>query len=553
MRAPPLTPLADRRAQGQRQVRAAGLRAGGRAPYGLVLIRILVAGRPRTTLALGDRREVATLRAIARLLHRLGGDDPRAVAQALNAQGHRRRGRRWTAQDVRRALATTAYARWVPGWPRSRSDAEAVAMGGDGAATAGRRSASKVEDRAATLTQPFRVMRGDGGDGSGGDEAFKAGIRAVGLTQPCEDVGGGDGGDGGDEARDRASKAMNRVARLTQPSELAGGDAGRRASQERSSKAANRAPGLTQPWEVACGDGVRRDSPERASKALNRPPNLKQPWEVMGGDSLVRRLRCGRCGCTMRQRVTSARLGTPRRYLACTSGDRGRPCGARWWRREALEGLPCGELGQDQSGPIEVGEAGVSFAPTTRGARPAPTDDGLLNRVGALSAQLDRVELHLATLAEAKQPTESLLERVTRALENMEALSAAKGEAAATGGDGDEERGGEEGLGALTALMVAALRALVMLVPELPVTSTIAAKILGIQRAKLDGGGVEMTPLGRALVAPFGLWLARGLLLVPPPPGLHQLVSVGERGGGTSTRRTGRRGDGETGRGSRIW
>jgi hypothetical protein len=105
------------RAEGQRQARASGLRAGGRAPYGLVLERVLVGGRPRTRLALGDRREVTTLRTLARLALALN-NDARAVAAALRGRGVHRRGRRWTAQDVRRALATTAYARLVPGWPR---------------------------------------------------------------------------------------------------------------------------------------------------------------------------------------------------------------------------------------------------------------------------------------------------------------------------------------------------------------------------------------------------------------------------------------------------
>ena len=115
------------RAEGQRQARASGLRAGGRAPYGLVLERVLVGGRPRTRLALGDRREVTTLRTLARFALALN-NDARAVAAALRGRGVHRRGRRWTAQDVRRALATTAYARLVPGWPRlgARDEVEAA-------------------------------------------------------------------------------------------------------------------------------------------------------------------------------------------------------------------------------------------------------------------------------------------------------------------------------------------------------------------------------------------------------------------------------------------
>ena len=495
MRAPPLTPLADRRAEGQRQVRAAGLRAGGRAPYGFVLVRILVGGRPHTTLALGDRREVATLRALARLLHRLGGNDPRAVAQALNGQGHRRRGRRWTAQDVRRALATTAYARWVPGWPEAGGVGGAAATSGDAVAREGGRSASKGENRAARFTQPWEVGSGEGDGWRGGDAAFDAEMRASGLTQPSR-ARRGDG-------------------------------------QERASEAGNRASGLTQPSEAARGDGRR----ERAAKAGNRGARLTQPSEVVSGDGLLRRLRCGRCGCTMRQRVTSAKAGEPRRYLACTSGDRGQPCGARWWRGEVPEGLLSG-VGRDQGGLIEVGEAGVSLISSAPAARPTPFEEGLVEHIVALKAQL-------AGLSEARSPTEALLERALAALELVEARTSEELKAVAKrGGDEEDERGGDDGLGALTALMVAALRALVMLVPELPVTGTVAAKILGIQRAKLDGGDVAMVPLGRALVAPFGLWLAKAFTLVPPPPGLGLLIGgrgregdVGERG-----RQRGRRG-----------
>ena len=142
------------RAEGQRQARASGLRAGGRAPYGLVLERVLVGGRPRTRLALGDRREVTTLRTLARLALALN-NDARAVAAALRGRGVHRRGRRWTAQDVRRALATTDYARLVPGWLRLGAEAG---------------------------------IDGESGDATSGDgaacSASEAGIRVVGLTQP---------------------------------------------------------------------------------------------------------------------------------------------------------------------------------------------------------------------------------------------------------------------------------------------------------------------------------------------------------------------------------
>ncbi|MCK6522743.1 zinc ribbon domain-containing protein [Myxococcota bacterium] len=530
MRAPPLTTLADRRAEGQRQVRAAGLRAGGRAPYGFVLVRILVGGRPRTTLALGDRREVATLRALARLLHRLGSEDPRAVAQVLNAQGHLRRGRRWTAQDVRRALVTPAYTRWVPGWPEAGGVAGVAATNGDGAATEGGRSASKGENRAARLIQPSGVASGDGDGWRGGDAAFDAEMRASGLTQPSR-ARRGDRGDG----RERASEAGNRAAGLTQPSEVTRGDGGR----EKASKVGNRGARLTQPSDVVSGDGGDGHGDggrDQAAKAENRRVRLTQPSRAMSGDGLLRRLRCGCCGCTMRQRVTSAKAGEPRRYLACTSGDRGRPCGARWWRREVLEGLLSG-VGRDQGGLIEVGEAGVSLISSAPAARPTPFEEGLVEHIVALKAQLDRVEAQLAGLSEARSPTEALLERALAALELVEARTSEELKAVAKRGDEEDERGGDDGLGALTALVVAALRALVMLVPELPVTGTVAAKILGIQRAKLDGGDVAMVPLGRALVAPFGLWLAKAFTLVPPPPGLGLLIGgrgregdVGERG-----------------------
>ena len=135
-----------------------------------------------------------------------------------------------------------------------------------------------------------------------------------------------------------------------------------------------------------------------------------------------------------------------------------------------------------------------------------------------------------------RPPTEALLERVLGVLERVEVRGVGAGEAGARRGDEEDERGGEDGLGALTALVVATLRALVMLVPELPVTGTVAAKILGIQRAKLDGGDVAMMPLGRALVAPFGLWLAKAFTLVPPPPGLGLLIGVQERAGGGEER-----------------
>ena len=550
MRAPPLTPLADRRAHGQRQVRAAGLRAGGRAPYGLVLVRVLVAGRPRTTLALGDRREVATLRALARLLHRLGSDDPRTVAQALNAQGHRRRGRRWTAQDVRRALATPAYARWVPGWPEAGGVAGGTATGGDTAATMGGRSVLQAGDRAARLTQPWEVMGGDGDGWRGGDSAFNTAIRASGLTQPSR-ARRGEGGDGqeraseagnravgltqhserarGDGRREQAAKARNRGVRLTQPWEDVGGDGGDGhgdGGQEQASKARNRAATLTQPSQVMSDDGCDAHGDgrqEQASKAGNRAATLTQPSQVTSGDGLVRGLRCGRCGCTMRQRVTSARAGAPRRYLVCTSGDRGRPCGMRWWRREALEDLLSAEPGHDEGGLIEVGQAGVSLASAAAAARPAPVEEGFGEHVVALGAQLDRVEAQLAGLAEARPPTEALLERVLGALERVEARSSEEVKAVARRGDEDDERGGDDGLSALTALVVATLRALVMLVPELPVTGTVAAKILGIQRAKLDGRGVSTRSFGRAQVASISEWMTAAEGVVPPHPGAELL------------------------------
>lgn len=203
-----------------------------------------------------------------------------------------------------------------------------------------------------------------------------------------------------------------------------------------------------------------------------------------------------------------------------------------------LEGLLAGELGRDQGGLIEVGEDGVSLISSARATRPTPFEEGLMQHIVALKSQLDRVEAQLAGFSEARSPTEALLERVLGALERMDVRGSEELKTVAKrGGDEEDERGGDDGLGALTALVVAALRALVMLVPELPVTGTVAAKILGIQRAKLDGSDVAMMPLGRALVAPFGLWLAKAFTLVPPPPGLGLLIGgrgregeVGERG-----------------------
>jgi hypothetical protein len=178
----------------------------------------------------------------------------------------------------------------------------------------------------------------------------------------------------------------------------------------------------------------------------------------------------------------------------------------------------------------------VSLTLVAAAARPAPVEEGPGEHVVALRAQLDRVEAQLTALVEARPPTEALLERVLGALERVQARGAGAVEAVTRRDDEEDERGGEDGLGALTALVVAALRALVMLVPELPVTGTVAAKILGIQRAKLDGGDVAMMPLGRALVAPFGLWLAKAFTLMPPPPGLGLLIGVKERAGGGEER-----------------
>jgi hypothetical protein len=210
----------------------------------------------------------------------------------------------------------------------------------------------------------------------------------------------------------------------------------------------------------------------------------------------------------------------------------------RWWRREALEGLLSAEPGHDEGGLIEVGQAGVSLASAVSAARLAPIEDGLLER---FTTQLDRVERGLLAGMEAKTPPEALLERVTGALERVEALNAGAGEreAVARRGDQDEERGSEDGLGALTALVVAALRALVMLVPELPVTGTIAAKILGIQRAKLDGRGMITRSFGRAQVASISEWMTAAEGVVPPHPGVGLLWLPREPGlpGGGQRRR----------------
>jgi hypothetical protein len=59
-----------------------------------------------------------------------------------------------------------------------------------------------------------------------------------------------------------------------------------------------------------------------------------------------------------------------------------------------------------------------------------------------------------------------------------------------------------------------------MLVPELPVTGTVAAKILGIQRAKLDGRGVITRSFGRAQVASISAWMTAAAKVVPPHPGV---------------------------------
>ena len=572
------------RAEGQRQARASGLRAGGRAPYGLVLERVLVGGRPRTRLALGDRREVTTLRTLARLALALD-HDARAVAAALRGRGVHRRGRRWTAQDVRRALATTAYARLVPGWPRRGAEDGVVA--GDTAASGdgGGCSASEAGIRVVGLTQPCGSGGGDGAATNGRSGGAKRRISRERLTQPC--CSGGDGAaTNGDGAPCTASEAGIRVAKLTLPCGVGGDDAvtvnggsvgttgrigGLRLTQPygvggdgtngdggewSASKAAIRAARLTQPYGEAVngGSGVtngrigksrltqpyvkggddalgaasgvaRRGSshtrPDKlmrdaavvvlsersASKAEKHAPDLTQPYVA----TVARRVRCGRCGSTMRQRVTSARTGPPRRYYACTSGDRGRPCGARWWRKEALEAV-LREEGSERAGGVGGEEAGVKGTP--------PSElEAVLGRLDGLDDRLSKVEQALTALAGAGLTMESVL----GAVERLESSRPNRPQAKKRRGEDEDD-----GLTALTALVVAGLRALVMLVPELPVTSTVAAKILGIQRVKLDGDGVKTTPLGRALVAPFGQWLARAFQLVPPPPGLALLVRVAE-------------------------
>ncbi|MCK6525705.1 zinc ribbon domain-containing protein [Myxococcota bacterium] len=424
----------------------------------------------------------------------------------------------------------------MPGWPEAGGVAGVAATSGDGPAREGGRSASKGENRAARLTQPWEVASGDGDGWRGGDAAFDAEMRASGLTQPSR-ARRGDRGDG----QERASEAGNRGAGLTQPWEMTRSD-GRRG---RAAKAKNREMRLTQPWEVVSGDGDgdhgdhgdgRR---EQAAKAENRRVRLTQPSEVVSGDRLVRRLRCGRCGCTLRQRVTSAKAGEPRRYLACTSGARGRPCGAHWWRREALEGLLSAEPGYHQGGLIEVGEAGLRLGSAAAAVRPAPIEHGLEEHVIELKAQLDRMEAQLAGLVEARSSSDALLERALTALERVEGHGAGEFKAVAKRGDEDDERGGDDGLGALTALVVATLRALVMLVPELPVTGTVAAKILGIQRAKLDGRGVITRSFGRAQVASISEWITAAEGVVPPHPGVGLLWLPREPGlpGGGQRRR----------------
>jgi hypothetical protein len=570
------------RAEGQRQARASGLRAGGRAPYGLVLERVLVGGHPRTRLALGDRREVATLRTLARLTLALD-HDARAVAAALRGRGVHRRGRRWTAQDVRRALATMAYARLVPGWLRLGAedgiDGESGdATSGDGAAC----SASEAGIRVVGLTQPYKQGGGDdaamngrsggtnrrisrgrhtqpccsGGDGAATNcdgapcAASEAGIRVAKLTQPCG-VGGDDamtvnggsvgtkcrigglrltqpygvGGDGaatnGDGARCAASEDGIRAARLTQPYGEAV-DGGSIVAKGRIGRSR-----LTQPY-VDGGDGAlgaasgaaRRGSnhtlldklmpaaavvvlSERsASKAEKHAPDLTQPYV----GPVARRLRCGRCGCTMRQRVTSARTGPPRRYYACTSGDRGRPCGARWWRKEALEVVMREEDSERVRG-VGGEEAGLKGTP--------PSElKGVLERIDGLGVQLAQVEQALTALAGAGFTMDGVL----GAIERLE-------DPRAKGPQTKKRRGADEydGLTALTTLVVAGLRALVMLVPEVPVTGTVAAKILGIQRVKLDGRGVITRSFGRAQVASISEWMTAAESVFPPHPGVRLL------------------------------
>ena len=568
------------RAEGQRQARASGLRAGGRAPYGLVLERVLVGGHPRTRLAVGDRREVATLRTLARLALALD-HDARAVAAALRGRGVHRRGRRWTAQDVRRALATMAYARLVPRWLRlgARDEVEAAdgVMGGDAATggDGGACSASEAEIRTAELTKPCGSRGGGAATMNGRSRATKARIGGSRLPQPC-----GSGGDGAatndDGAPYSSSEAGIRAARLTQPYE-AGGDgaatmnggsgvAKRRIGGARltqpyveggdgwawsASEAGIRAARLTQPYGEALNGGsgfekgriggprltqpyveggggalgpasgaARRGSihtrldklmpnaavvvlSERsASKAEKHAPDLAQPYVA----PVARRVRCGRCGSTMRQRVTSARTGPPRRYYACTSGNRGRPCGARWWRKEALEAILRGD-DAERAGGVGREEAGL------KGTQPSELE-AVLERLDGLGAQLVTVEQTLTALAGAGLTTEGVLGDIER-LEGTRS----KGPQAKKRQGEDEE----DGLTALTALVVAGLRALVMLVPELPVTSTIAAKILGIQRVKLHGRGVITRSFGRAQVASISEWMTAAESVFPPHPGVWLL------------------------------
>jgi hypothetical protein len=589
------------RAEGQRQARASGLRAGGRAPYGLVLERVLVGGRPRTRLAVGDRREVTTLRTLARFALALN-NDARAVAAALRGRGVHRRGRRWTAQDVRRALATMAYARLVPGWPRLgvRDEVEVAdgVVGGD----------------ATGLTQPFARCGDDAaisGDGAA-CSASEAGIRAVGLTQPCGSGGNGaatmsdrsggtkarigrgrptqpyaHGGDGeatnGDSGAWSASEAGICAARLTQPYGMGDGGAatmnggsgvtkgrigGSRLTQPyahggdgaamnddggawSASEAGIRAARLTQPYGEALNSGnivakgrISRsrltqpyveggdDAPGAASGAARRGSSHTRPDKLMPAAAVVvlsersaskaekhapdltqpcvatvaRRVRCGHCGSTMRQRVTSARTGPPRRYYACTSGDRGRPCGARWWRKETLETV-MREEDSERAGGVGGEEAGL------KGTQPSELE-AVLERLDGLGAQLAKVEQALAALAGAGLTMEGVL----GAIERLEGTRF-KGPQAKKLRVEDED----DGLTALTALVVAGLRALVMLVPELPVTSTIAAKVLGIQRVKLEGRGVDTKPFGRAHVASISEWMTAAESVFPPHPGVGLL------------------------------
>ncbi|MBK7760600.1 MAG: hypothetical protein IPI35_30195, partial [Deltaproteobacteria bacterium] len=171
--------------------------------------------------------------------------------------------------------------------------------------------------------------------------------------------------------------------------------------------------------------------------------------------------------------MTSARTGPPRRYYACTSGDRGRPCGARWWRKESLEAV----LREEDSERAEGGGGGGEKA-GLKGTPPSELE-AVLERLDGLGAQLVKVEQTLTALAGAGLTMEGVL----GAIERLEGPRSKGPQAKKRRGEDEED-----GLTALTALVVAGLRALVMLVPELPVTSTIAAKILGIQRVKLDGG-----------------------------------------------------------------